>query len=131
MLDAFSTTVIEAGWLLKIDEKQTAILKRENQEAKQKITQIHEVELALFARKFMSIAENMGAMLERTALSVNVKERLDFSCAVLDSKGELIANAPHIPVHLGSLGVCVRKVIAEFEVRQGDTYITNHPKAAM
>jgi 5-oxoprolinase (ATP-hydrolysing) len=69
----------------------------------------------------------MGAILERTSFSVNVKERLDFSCALLDAHGELIVNAPHIPVHLGSLGVCVREVAAKIRLKKDDVAITNHP----
>ncbi|MCU0444620.1 MAG: hydantoinase B/oxoprolinase family protein, partial [Microscillaceae bacterium] len=87
-----------------------------------------EAELELFTNRFKALAENMGAMLQRTALSVNVKERLDFSCALLDAQGELIANAPHIPVHLGSLGVCVREVVKYFPLQDGDTIVTNHPR---
>ena len=68
------------------------------------------VELELFTHRFAAIAWQMGEMLRRTALSVNVKERLDFSCALLDPDGELVVNAPHIPVHLGALGLCVRSV---------------------
>jgi 5-oxoprolinase (ATP-hydrolysing) len=75
----------------------------------------------------MGIAENMGAMLQHTSVSVNVKERLDFSCAIVDAKGYLVANAPHIPVHLGSLGVCVRSLLKQFELKPGDTLVTNHP----
>jgi 5-oxoprolinase (ATP-hydrolysing) len=70
----------------------------------------------------MSIADNMGVLLQRTSLSVNVKERLDFSCALLDHQAELIANAPHIPVHLGSLGVCVRKLLAQVTLKRGYRY---------
>ena len=69
----------------------------------------------------------MGAVLERTSFSVNVKERLDFSCALLDENGELIVNAPHIPVHLGSMGVCVREVKKSIDISPGDVIITNHP----
>jgi 5-oxoprolinase (ATP-hydrolysing) len=76
----------------------------------------------------MAIAENMGALLQRTSLSVNIKERLDFSCALLDSEGRLVANAPHIPVHLGGLGVCVQTLLRHFEFEEGDTIVTNHPK---
>ncbi len=69
----------------------------------------------------------MGAMLQRTSLSVNIKERLDFSCALISPDGFLVANAPHIPVHLGSLGVCVRSLIGKMDMGAGDTIITNHP----
>jgi 5-oxoprolinase (ATP-hydrolysing) len=69
----------------------------------------------------------MGEMLRRTALSVNVKERMDFSCALLDSSGELVVNAPHIPVHLGALGLCVRTVRDQLPLQPGDVAVTNHP----
>ena len=69
------------------------------------------IELELFNHRFASICEEMGATLQRTALSPNIKERLDFSCALLDAQGELVVNAPHIPVHLGSLGLCVRELV--------------------
>ncbi len=85
------------------------------------------IQLSLFTNRFQAIATEMGAMLQRTALSVNVKERLDFSCAILDVNGELVVNAPHIPVHLGSLGVCVRSVLATMDIGVGDVIITNHP----
>jgi 5-oxoprolinase (ATP-hydrolysing) len=87
-----------------------------------------QTELELFTNRFISIAENMGVLLQRTSLSVNVKERLDFSCALMDAEAELIANAPHIPVHLGSLGVCVRSVLKYIKIEKGDVVITNHPK---
>jgi len=85
------------------------------------------VELELFTHRFGALAEQMGDQLRRTALSVNVKERLDFSCGLLDSEGYLVVNAPHIPVHLGALGLCVRSVIAEIEMGPGDVAVTNHP----
>ncbi len=84
-------------------------------------------ELELFTNRFRAVAEDMGAILQRSSFSVNVKERLDFSCALLDSQGQLVANAPHIPVHLGSLGICVRSVVARYPLEPGDVIITNHP----
>jgi len=81
----------------------------------------------LFTSRFEAIVGEMGEQLRRTALSVNVKERLDFSCALLDPAGELVANAPHIPVHLGALGLCVRSVALEVEMGPGDVVVTNHP----
>ena len=69
----------------------------------------------------------MGSLLQRTALSVNIKERLDFSCALLDRDGRLVVNAPHIPVHLGSLGICTRSVVDYLKLVEGDIVITNHP----
>ncbi len=139
LLDRFSTTVIEKDWEFILDENGTGrISKVTRNEVKpsvkeklfnieQNSTNIH-AELELFTNRFMSIAENMGVLLQRTALSVNVKERLDFSCALLDVEAELIANAPHIPVHLGSLGVCVRNVLQYIMIEKGDVIITNHPK---
>ena len=81
----------------------------------------------LMRARFESIAESMGELLRRTALSTNVKERLDFSCALLDGEGRLLVNAPHIPVHLGALGVCVRKVSEGRQWREGDVVVVNHP----
>lgn len=85
------------------------------------------VELELFVHRFSAIAWQMGEALRRTALSVNVKERLDFSCALLDPDGELVVNAPHIPVHLGALGLCVRTVKNVLPLGPGDVAVTNHP----
>lgn len=85
------------------------------------------IELELFTHRFGAIAWQMGEALRRTALSVNVKERLDFSCALLDPDGQLVVNAPHIPVHLGALGLCVRRVRERIEMSSGDVVITNHP----
>lgn len=86
-----------------------------------------ELELALFTHRFAAIAGEMGEMLQRTALSTNVRDRLDFSCALLDPQARLVVNAPHIPVHLGALGLCVRQVRKALELRPGDTVVTNHP----
>ncbi|MBN2775832.1 MAG: hydantoinase B/oxoprolinase family protein, partial [Prolixibacteraceae bacterium] len=126
-LDKYSTTYVKSGWELAIDEYNTAILSQFEINKKPDYSQSKETELELFTNRFMAIAENMGAMLQRTALSVNIKERLDFSCALLDADGYLVANAPHIPVHLGSLGVCVRSLIQNFLFEEGDTIVTNHP----
>jgi 5-oxoprolinase (ATP-hydrolysing) len=130
LLDRFSTSVIEKGWEFILDENGTGIIQKiENQESTKIVLNENEAsELELFTNRFMSIAENMGVLLQRTALSVNVKERLDFSCALLDAEAELIANAPHIPVHLGSLGVCVRSILKHIPIEKGDVVVTNHPK---
>ncbi len=85
------------------------------------------IERELFNHRFTAIAWQMGEVLRRTALSVNVKERLDFSCALLDPQGELVVNAPHIPVHLGALGLCVRTVRDQIDLGPGDVVVTNHP----
>jgi 5-oxoprolinase (ATP-hydrolysing) len=137
LLDSYSTTVIEQDFKLKMDSNGTAILTRfspqnpidlkdlRGLDSKNESSQT--IDLELFINRFTNIAENMGVLLQRTALSVNVKERLDFSCALLDAEGYLIANAPHIPVHLGSLGVCVRTVLQHFKLEPGDSIVTNHP----
>src|SRR5262249_30970883 len=86
--------------------------------------------IELFNNLFMSIAEQMGAVLQNTARSVNIKERMDFSCAVFDGLGDLVANAPHVPVHLGSMGESVRAVKARHPVMNaGDSFILNNPFA--
>jgi 5-oxoprolinase (ATP-hydrolysing) len=86
------------------------------------------VRLEIYANRFMSIAEQMGAMLRQTAMSVNIRERLDFSCAVFDAAGELIANAPHIPVHLGAMSESVKAVHAAHpDLEPGDVFVTNDP----
>lgn len=129
LLDRFSTTVIEKDWEFNLDNHGTGRLAKVIQHVESFILgNREEIELELFTNRFMSIAENMGVLLQRTSLSVNVKERLDFSCALLDAEAELIANAPHIPVHLGSLGVCVRSVLKYISIEKGDVIITNHPK---
>ncbi|MCA8939206.1 MAG: hydantoinase B/oxoprolinase family protein, partial [Planctomycetes bacterium] len=91
------------------------------------ITRPPAVERALFANRFTAIAEDMGETLRRSSLSTNIRERLDFSCALLDAKGELLVNAPHIPVHLGALGLCVRKAVEHTPLAEGETLLTNHP----
>ena len=142
LLDRFSTTVIEQGWTFILGNDGTGRMTHNlnsefhNSDSESITNTINvdvrdkniQTELELFTNRFMSIAENMGVLLQRTSLSVNVKERLDFSCALLDSDAELIANAPHIPVHLGSLGVCVRSVLQHIDIEKGDVIVTNHPK---
>lgn len=85
------------------------------------------VQLELFTHRFAAVARQMGERLRRTAVSTNVKERLDFSCALLDAAGELVVNAPHIPVHLGALGLCVRRLREVIAMEPGDVVATNHP----
>jgi 5-oxoprolinase (ATP-hydrolysing) len=132
ILDPYASTFLEEGWSCHRDGQGTLVLQKLDRPSKTEAEGIdsqmsQEAELELFSRRFMGIAENMGAMLQHASLSVNVKERLDFSCAIVDAEGYLVANAPHIPVHLGSLGICVRRILNEFEVNPGDTIITNHP----
>lgn len=129
ILDHFATGRVKKGWSLEVDSQGTAIMvRKEEKKMEAGREKTYETELELFTNRFMSIAENMGALLQRTSLSVNIKERLDFSCALLDAGGRLVANAPHIPVHLGGLGVCVRELLKYYKFREGDTLVTNHPK---
>ncbi|WP_247235139.1 hydantoinase B/oxoprolinase family protein [Telluribacter sp. SYSU D00476] len=127
--NATSTTYLPEGWEAITQATGDIIVSDKRTGAS--TTAIHhtrEVELELFTNRFTAIAEEMGAQLQRSAFSVNVKERLDFSCALLDPKGELLVNAPHIPVHLGSLGICTRLVKEVLEIGPGDVVITNHPR---
>ena len=129
LLNTTSSAFIEPGWRLVVQANKNALVDYIADVEEVGETQANEViQLELFTQRFRAIAEEMGAQLQRTAFSVNVKERLDFSCALLDANAELVANAPHIPVHLGSLGVCARLVLAKIAIEPGDVVITNHPK---
>jgi 5-oxoprolinase (ATP-hydrolysing) len=125
-----ATTVVEDGWRLTVHEFGHLVVRRvRGREAPAVTTEADPVLLEIFNNLFMSIAEQMGARLESTAQSVNIKERLDFSCAVFDPDGNLIANAPHMPVHLGSMGASVQEVIrrAGNSMRPGHVYAVNDP----
>ncbi len=121
-----STCVVEPGWAARVDAIGSLLLARD-QSAPVVLRKPASDMLEVTTARLASIATEMGEMLRRTALSVNVKERLDFSCALLDAQGRLVVNAPHIPVHLGSLGVCVRALRERIEMGQGDVVATNHP----
>ena len=121
-----STTFIEKNWEWLLDAHNNAHLTRRNGVIS-KSKHSAEAALELFTNRFTALAQEMGALLQRTSFSVNVKERLDFSCALLDPNGYLVVNAPHIPVHLGSMGVCVREVAKVIAMNEGDVVITNHP----
>ncbi|MGE3729510.1 MAG: hydantoinase B/oxoprolinase family protein [Lysobacterales bacterium] len=131
--DATATTVVERGWRARVDAARNLILERSTPLDRRVAigTEVDPVRLELFANRFMGIAEAMGAALQATAFSVNIKERLDFSCALFDRGGALIANAPHMPVHLGSMGDSVRVAMAREHsargVRDGDAYMQNAP----
>jgi 5-oxoprolinase (ATP-hydrolysing) len=126
-----ATTVVERHWRAVIDPFGHLVLKREKlRERTERIGRSADpVMLEIFNNLFMHIAEQMGVVLENTAHSVNIKERLDFSCALFDAAGELVANAPHVPVHLGSMGDSVRSVLAKFagDMRPGDVFMLNAP----
>jgi 5-oxoprolinase (ATP-hydrolysing) len=126
-----ATTVIEPGWHASVDVHGNLLLQRHTARRQRQAlgTQADPVMLEVFNHLFMNIAEQMGLQLQNTAHSVNIKERLDFSCALFDTDGNLIANAPHMPVHLGSMGESIRTVIAENRgrMRAGDVYVLNDP----
>ncbi|HKP35044.1 MAG TPA: hydantoinase B/oxoprolinase family protein, partial [Sphingomicrobium sp.] len=131
-----STIVVEPGWRAERASDGTLILTRAValQRARAIGTDVDPVRLEIFNNLFMAIAEEMGVALQSTATSVNIKERLDFSCAIFDAEGALIANAPHIPVHLGSMGESIRTIIDTRGagkdgrgVRRGDAYVLNDP----
>lgn len=126
IVDSFGTLWLQRGWTAVKGSKGSLLLKLDK--LHQKEFAHSAVQYELFASRFYCVVEEMGAQLKRTAISVNVRERLDFSCALLDQNGYLVANAPHIPVHLGALGLCVRHSIKVFkEIHDGDIFITNHP----
>ncbi len=126
LLNDTSTALIEEGWLGTFDDTLNLVINNSNEVNSD--DQLSEgIELELYTNRFASIAEEMGNLLQRTSFSVNIKERLDFSCAILDQNGDLVVNAPHIPVHLGAMGVCVKSVLKAVDVKRGDIVITNHP----
>jgi len=129
LLDPNSTLVIEEGWRLIMTNRFIFQLqKAEKYRPLKKSNEIvSPVSLELFTNRFTAVAKEMGEMLKRTAISVNIRQRLDYSCALLNARGELIVNAPHIPVHLGALGSCVRALMDHFTFEPGDVVITNHP----
>ncbi|QJE95412.1 hydantoinase B/oxoprolinase family protein [Luteolibacter luteus] len=125
--DRFSTCFIPEGWTLRRGSRGTLLLEQASKTAGVGSGVPAAVRAGLFRSRFEGIVTAMGEMLRRTALSTNVKERLDFSCALLDAEGYLVASAPHVPVHLGALGVCVREVLKVIDPGPGDVVISNHP----
>ncbi|MFK8016403.1 MAG: hydantoinase B/oxoprolinase family protein [Gammaproteobacteria bacterium] len=134
IVDDHATTVVEPTWHARLVEDQQLLLTRDNTRAPARSTQRHDradpARLELYNNLFTYIAEQMGAVLQKTARSVNIKERLDFSCALFDADGRLLANAPHMPVHLGSMGESVRAVRNAFtKPVDGDSFVVNDPYA--
>jgi 5-oxoprolinase (ATP-hydrolysing) len=131
VLEDTGALVVEPGWVLRVDDEGLVELVDEGAPERVAVSVERDpVQLEVFANAFMSIAEQMGVVLQRTAVSTNIRERLDFSCAVFDAGGSLIANAPHIPVHLGAMGETVRAVLrAHPELAPGDVYVSNDPAA--
>jgi len=126
-----ATTVVEPGWRAEVMRANHLVLERVEARPQRRAigTSVDPVMLEVFNNLYMSIAEQMGLRLANTAYSVNIKERLDFSCAVFDRQGQLIANAPHMPVHLGSMGESVRAVIGanRGRMKTGNVYVLNAP----
>jgi 5-oxoprolinase (ATP-hydrolysing) len=137
IIDDAGTTLVEPGWQAEVDAAANLILTRlaaARPARRQADTAADPIQLEIFANRFMAIAEEMGEALRSTAWSVNIKERLDFSCALFDAGGHLVANAPHMPVHLGSMGDSVRYVMAKWAasprgIHPGDAFVLNNPFA--
>jgi 5-oxoprolinase (ATP-hydrolysing) len=131
IVEPHQTVVVESGWRAELTARDHLVLRRVQKLARARAIGTHAdpVMLEVFNNLFMSIAEQMGVALQNTAYSVNIKERLDFSCAVFDGDGALVANAPHMPVHLGSMDRAVETVIRENkgQIRPGDAYAINAP----
>ncbi len=139
IVEDHATTVVEPGWTAGIDAEANLVLTRT--EARPTAAAVgtadaDPVQLEIFNNLFMNVAEQMGVVLENTASSVNIKERLDFSCAIFDPDGELVANAPHMPVHLGSMSESIKSVIAHWSdlrhdgragMAPGDAFVLNAP----
>jgi len=132
ILEQGATTYVAPGWRARMSEHGDLVLARTAQLEREAIgTRADPILLEVFNNRFMGVAEEMGLALQTTASSVNIKERLDFSCAVFDETGGLVANAPHIPVHLGSMSDSVREIIRQRgdTIRTGDIYMLNAPHA--
>jgi 5-oxoprolinase (ATP-hydrolysing) len=131
IVEQHQTVVVEHGWQAELTARDHLVLRRVQKLARARAIGTHAdpVMLEVFNNLFMSIAEQMGVALQNTAYSVNIKERLDFSCAVFDADGSLVANAPHMPVHLGSMDRAVETVIREnkSKIRPSDAYAINAP----
>jgi 5-oxoprolinase (ATP-hydrolysing) len=131
IIESHQTIIVEQGWQAAITQKDHVLMRRVEKKRRQAAlgTEADPVMLEVFNNLFMSIAEQMGVTLQNTAYSVNIKERLDFSCAVFDRNGALVANAPHMPVHLGSMDRSVETIIRlnEGDIHPGDVFALNAP----
>ena len=129
--ESIGTVVVEDGWRAELNSRSHLVMSRYKERPKIEAvgTHVDPVMLEVFNNLFMSIAEQMGTTLAKTSYSVNIKERLDFSCAIFDAAGHLVANAPHVPVHLGSMGESIKTVIRENSdsMRPGNVYMLNAP----
>ncbi|KAJ2821991.1 hypothetical protein GGI24_004061, partial [Coemansia furcata] len=139
ILDSNNTVLVEPEWIATVTSTQL-VLERASivsgadseRPSRQRVTtDLDPIQLSVFSHRFMAIAEQMGRTLEKTSTSTNIKERLDFSCALFDPAGNLVANAPHIPVHLGSMSHAVQFQLDRFagDLVEGDVVLANHPQA--
>lgn len=129
ILEPTGTNVIEPNWTAEVDALGNLVLTSDAQQANRKTsTEADPVVLEVMSNLFMSVADQMGATLANTSQSVNIKERFDFSCAIFDGAGDLVANAPHVPVHLGSMSDSIKTVIKGWpDVVDGDAFMLNSP----
>ncbi|MFQ5592134.1 MAG: hydantoinase B/oxoprolinase family protein, partial [Phycisphaerae bacterium] len=130
VIEPTSTIVIDEGWSGVVAETGDVVLTDTHGSPEREVVsaEVDPIQLELFNNRFAAIAEQMGTTLQRTSLSTNVKERLDFSCAIFTPSGDLVVNAPHIPVHLGSMAECVKALIEDVgRFHPGDVYVTNDP----
>ena len=128
IVESHSATVVPPNWSCEMTHAGLLLTRRSGAPALSVTSESPgAVQLELFTQRFSALVGEMGERLERTSTSTNVKERLDFSCALLDHRGRLVVNAPHIPVHLGALGLCVRRLNKIFNWKAGDIAVTNHP----
>uniref|UniRef100_A0A1I8GUT3 Hydantoinase_A domain-containing protein n=1 Tax=Macrostomum lignano TaxID=282301 RepID=A0A1I8GUT3_9PLAT len=138
VLEQNSTVLVEPDWTASLTKTADLLISRKSAEAAASVNEtavaesevkVDSIQLSIFSHRFMSIAEQMGRVLQRTSISTNIKERLDFSCALFGPDGGLVANAPHIPVHLGAMQETVRYQMANCELLPGDVILANHPRA--
>jgi len=131
IMDSLSTILVEPDCTALITSQGDIRISIGACEAKKVGIELDTIQLSIFSHRFMSIAEQMGRILQRTSISTNIKERLDFSCALFGSDGGLVSNAPHIPVHLGAMQDTVRHQMRALgdNLRKGDVILANHPKA--
>ena len=131
IIEPTSTIIVEPGWEATLKESNDLILTRTQKIKRASAigTSVDPIMLEIFNNLFMNVAEQMGMVLENTASSVNIKERLDFSCALFSPTGNLVANAPHVPVHLGSMSECIKTIIRENSstMNPGDAFLINAP----
>lgn len=126
LVEATGTTVIEPGWHAEIADGGELLMRRAGSSNKPRHGKTRDpVTLELMAARFMGIAEEMGEALRASAQSVNVRERLDYSCALFDADGALVANAPHVPVHLGAMSATIQALLAEHQPNAGEVWVTN------